>query len=76
MVTHFPPTRASLRPEHFFECINKCLPYTLQPNGTVSGFLIFQFFDSTKANTFTSTAQQRCRYDSGGGSHTCQAMGN
>ena len=55
----------------FFECINKCLPYTLQPNGTVSGFLIFLFFDSTKADAFISTAQQRCRYDFGGGTHTC-----
>ena len=50
----------------FYKCIKNCMPYTLKPHGTVSGILLFIFFESANADRFISTAQQRCRYSAAG----------
>jgi hypothetical protein len=46
----------------FRESLSRCTPYTLQPHGVVSGFLLFVFFDSAIAGAFIHTTQQKCRH--------------
>lgn len=56
--------------EIYDACTKKCLPYTLKPHGTVTGVLLYTFFDAAKAKDFVSNVQQACRYKPGFGQFT------